>query len=204
MGALVSKFLKKNSVRIVLVGVEGSGKTSTMMRIMQIMSGSKEESIDFGSFPSTIGLNRGECQMFGRKCMLLDMGGQQSFRMAWGDHFTQARAVLFVLDGADMERYDEAKEEFLRIAQNPDLSNMPLMLFINKSDLLDCTSFESVVHDFGLDGADWVHGRQFRVMRGSALEGEGVFSLFRWLVGQAAKSHTANKQGSHKNYQTLL
>ncbi|KAG9392063.1 Small GTPase superfamily, ARF/SAR type [Carpediemonas membranifera] len=194
MGALFSKFLKKNTIRIVLVGVENAGKTSTMMRVLQIMSGNKKDDINFGSFPSTIGLNRGECNMFGRKCMLLDMGGQASFRMSWGDHFTQARAVLFVLDGADMEKYDEAKEEFLRIAMDPDLADMPLMLFINKSDLLDCASFEQVVHDFGLDGAAWVSHRQFRVMRGSALEGDGVFSLFRWLVTAAAKAHTKHKQ----------
>ncbi|KAG9396157.1 Small GTPase superfamily ARF/SAR type [Carpediemonas membranifera] len=189
MGAVFSKCLPGSKpLRLMIVGISGAGKTSTMMRVLQIMASTKNEKrgsgILVGTHSSSIGMNQGECKMFGKKCLLIELGGQEHFRDSWFNHLTGADAILFVMDGANMNTYEESREEFLRVAEDPALLSKPLLLFVNKSDVDDTfAGFETIVHDFGLENVPWLTTRQFRVMEGSALEGEGVFTLFRWLVG---------------------
>ena len=43
--------------------------------------------------------------------------------------------MIFVVDSADRERIQEAKEELMRVLDTPEMRNVPLVVVANKQDL---------------------------------------------------------------------
>jgi small GTP-binding protein len=182
MGSVFSSCLPHDRQhKILILGLTNSGKTTTMMRIMNLITG---QDVDFESIPSTLGQNIGRIRMFGKKCVIFDLGGQDAYRARWSTHFDDTRGLVFVLDGADPAKFEAAHASLNAVLASPHTAHCPVLLLINKSDLPECTSFEHVVEFFGLDGHRWSRDRPFRVLRVSALHGDSVYTSFRWLVRQ--------------------
>lgn len=77
------------------------------------------------------------------------MGGQDKIRPLWRHYYTGTQGLIFVVDSADRERIEEAKQEFTRIVNDREMKESIILLFANKMDLPDgkgCLVFWTLLH----------------------------------------------------------
>mmetsp|Transcript_10445 Transcript_10445/g.29516 ORF Transcript_10445/g.29516 Transcript_10445/m.29516 type:complete len:145 (+) Transcript_10445:119-553(+) len=106
MGSDLSRSLRawraRRLRRVVVVGLDNSGKTTAVRQIKGV-----EPS---GSVPTTEAEYR-EASYKGLTLLLTDVGGQQYLRPYWRHHFTGAQGVIYVVDSADRDRFQDARNE---------------------------------------------------------------------------------------------
>lgn len=66
---------------------------------------------------------------------LQDVGGQDKIRPLWRHYYTGTQALIFVIDAADRERVDEARQELHRIINDREMRDAIILVFANKQDL---------------------------------------------------------------------
>jgi len=64
-----------------------------------------------------------------------DVGGQDKIRPLWRHYYTGSEGLIFVVDSADRDRIDEARQELHRIISDREMRNALLLVFANKQDL---------------------------------------------------------------------
>ena len=52
--------------------------------------------------------------------MVWDMGGQDKIRQLWSHYYEGTQALIFVVDSADAERMDEARQELHKLMEQED------------------------------------------------------------------------------------
>jgi len=89
--------------------------------------------------------------------------------------------VVFMVDSADTDRLQEARQELARlIDESVDTSQLPLLILANKSDLKEALSAEAIYK--ALDVAS-VKGPA-QVFSCSVVKGTGYTEGFQWLATQ--------------------
>ena len=64
-----------------------------------------------------------------------DVGGNDKIRPLWRHYYTGAQGLIFVVDSADAERMDEARQELHRIINDREMKDANILVFANKQDL---------------------------------------------------------------------
>ena len=78
------------------------------------------------------------------------------------------------------ERFPEAKKELDIILAESSLSKLPLLVFFNRADLLQGSSFDlNIIDDFF--GLNKLSGRNWYAQKCSAKTKEGITEGFDWL-----------------------
>lgn len=114
------------AVKIFLFGIDRAGKTTLSRTI-------KEEK-DVKTRP-TLSFDISKWIIKDLEFAVWDAPGQKRFRDVWSKGFDKAQVLLFVLDTADPERFEEAKTEFYTVINNPDTQGVPLIFCFHKIDL---------------------------------------------------------------------
>ena len=129
-----SNDLKQNQVKILLAGLDNSGKTS----ILTCLKGIKNISA-FNSPNPTRGANWENFDALNNSYLIVDLGGQNAFRDGYLNDFTNYLAgtnkIIYVIDVQDSDRYDEALEYMNRVLNqinNP--SEIDFSIFLHKFD----------------------------------------------------------------------
>ncbi|CAD8175676.1 unnamed protein product [Paramecium pentaurelia] len=91
-------------LKIVIVGLEGSGKTS----ILQYLKNGK-----FTESQPTIGLNVETIQFKARHYLIFDVGGK--VRTLWSHYYENLDGLVFVIDTTDSERIEIVKNELKKL-----------------------------------------------------------------------------------------
>ena len=65
------------------------------------------------------------------------MGGQDKIRPLWRHYYTGTQGLIFVVDCADWDRVDEARQELHRIVNDREMKDAIILIFANKQDLPD-------------------------------------------------------------------
>ncbi|GAA97129.1 uncharacterized protein L969DRAFT_103006 [Mixia osmundae IAM 14324] len=121
-GLLFSKELE-----MTIVGLQNSGKTSL---VNALSNGQFSESV-----VPTVGFNVKKVTKGKVTMRLWDIGGQPRFRSMWERYCRGVNAILFIIDSADHEKLDSAKEELLTLLERPQLASIPVLVLGNKNDL---------------------------------------------------------------------
>ena len=66
---------------------------------------------------------------------LWDVGGQDKIRPLWRHYYTGTQGLIFVVDCADRDRIDEARQELHRIINDREMREAIILIFANKQDL---------------------------------------------------------------------
>ncbi|XP_033826880.1 ADP-ribosylation factor-like protein 4D [Periophthalmus magnuspinnatus] len=118
------------SLHIVVVGLDSSGKTSLLYRLK------------LGEFVETVptkGFNMERVRLSGGGggglYQVWDVGGQDKQRPLWKAYARRTDGLVFVVDAADTERLEEARAELHRMARCPESQGAPILLLANKQDL---------------------------------------------------------------------
>jgi ADP-ribosylation factor protein 1 len=157
----------KQESRIVLIGLDGAGKTTILykLKLDEVVS----------SVP-TIGFNVEKVQYKNLEFNIWDIGGQTKIRNLWKFYYDNTDAIIYVVDTSDAERMAFAKETLSEVLSDDRLANAPLLVFANKVDISNMTTPE-VVSSMGLQNLR----REWYVQPTCALSGSGLCEGFEWL-----------------------
>lgn len=172
---LIRKLRAEKKAKILILGLDAAGKT-TLTKF-----------VNTGTFQAgltpTIGQNIDTINFEGWDITTVDVAGQQQFRFLWDIHYPGCSAVIFVIDGADIERLPEARDILrVHVVNNALLEKVPALILANKQDLPAAIQAPMMIQllNLHLDMVD----RTFAVFDCSALTGKGVVEAFTWLVYQ--------------------
>ena len=125
----------KNTKKIVLMGLDNSGKTS----IVLCLKGVKNLS-SFTAITPTRGFEINKFRTLGSEFNIWDFGGQEKFREDYfknfKDHIKGASKLIYVIDIQDRERYDISLEylaEIITLLRKTKV-NLDFSLFLHKFD----------------------------------------------------------------------
>lgn len=141
--------------KILLMGLNSAGKTSIYETVFE-----GKQFSEIYDLPPTRGIERKAPELVGekKKVYIWDVGGQQSYLKKYHDDpeqlFEEVSGVVFVVDGADPERLDEARDELEWVATEYQKlrRSKNLFVFLHKIDLLQDrqTAFKKI-SEFLLD-----------------------------------------------------
>jgi len=183
---------------VVIVGLDAAGKTTLLEKSKSIFSGA--DGIPASQIVPTVGMNIGRMEAHGVRFLFWDLGGQRGLRSIWAEYFSEAHAIIFVVDAAAEGRFGEARAELDQLLASPDLRGAPLLVLLNKSDLLPASYLTSQLEaslglgEAGGAGAEGGTPREYRVQAVSALRGDGVESGILWLSGVVAGPVTPEEE----------
>ena len=134
-------FFNKNA-DILLLGLDNSGKT-TLLHMLKSGSFVTKEPTDFPRFDSV--------KVGNITFNTHDLGGHERGRDVWHQYYDKVDAVVFLIDSADEERFEEAKAVVEDLLRNPALSTKPFLFLANKSDLKTAVPEEPLRKALGLE-----------------------------------------------------
>ena len=169
---LFNRFLGKEDVRILMVGLDNAGKTTILYRLKL------EEVV---STVPTLGFNVETVTYKNISFTVWDIGGQDKIRNLWRVYFQGTQGLIFVVDSADKERIEEARLELQKLLSEELLANVVLLVFANKQDMPDAMSASEVREKLGLVNT---RNRPWFVQSSCAVKGEGLYEGLDWLAGQ--------------------
>jgi GTP-binding protein SAR1 len=117
--------LRNKNGKLLLLGLDNAGKTTLLHRL---------KTGTFEQFEQTKSYHREDLVMAGIRFAAYDLGGHDTARQAWADYFIQANAVIFMVDAATPERFEEAKEELDKLLTDEVLRGVPFLILGNKID----------------------------------------------------------------------
>lgn len=112
---------------LLLLGLDNAGKT-TLLRMLRDNKVRAE-------MPTTHAQKQ-RVEIEGIIFMVYDLGGHESVRRLWHNYSMMVGAIIFIFDASDESRYDEAKDELNDLLHDPRLLDRPLVVLVNKVDLI--------------------------------------------------------------------
>lgn len=120
--------LKDNEVRVLTLGLDNSGKTTIIKKMLNE---------DTTSISPTMGFQIKTLRYDDYTLNIWDIGGQTTLRAFWGNYFEKTDVVMWVIDGLSLERLQESYDELReKVILQDRLVGIYLMVVINKIDLI--------------------------------------------------------------------
>eukprot|EP01102_Stenamoeba_stenopodia_P019066 TRINITY_DN7096_c0_g1_i1.p1 TRINITY_DN7096_c0_g1~~TRINITY_DN7096_c0_g1_i1.p1 ORF type:complete len:190 (-),score=30.67 TRINITY_DN7096_c0_g1_i1:64-633(-) len=168
--------MSKPEHKVLILGVDGAGKTTILERMKNLFLGLDmlpKEKI----FP-TVGLNLATVDVPKAKLIFRDLGGEKSLRSIWEKYYGDVNAIVFVVDASNPERLPEAETVFESLTSTPQLSQLPFLVLLNKQDLGPSISTSELEPSF----SKYTKTRRFRALGCSGATGDGIREAVNWLV----------------------
>lgn len=168
----LSKLRRKDTVKVAWIGLDYSGKTTLVKRVCQ---GSFDDDLK-----RTLGLNVDEFYSDNVKFVSWDIGGQPIFRDAlWESYIAGSSGIIFVVDSADEERFEEARTELWKwVIKNRKIEHVPILILANKQDLPEARSAGMIARKLHLHK---VINNSFAILPCSAVSGFNLDESVEWL-----------------------
>lgn len=174
MGLVFSRLFSllwgNKEVRILILGLDGAGKTTILYRLQigEVVT----------TIP-TIGFNVETVSYKNIKFQVWDLGGQTSIRPYWRCYYANTDAIIYVVDSCDHERIGTSGDELRAMLAEEELKDAFLLVFANKQDMEGALSAADISEKLGLTE---LRGRQWSIYKCSAKTGEGLTEGLDWLV----------------------
>jgi len=150
-GVVRSRFLGRQECRVIVVGLDGSGKSTIVSRL-------KNGRVEDSEIIPTIGFNI-ECVEYRKMIFSLwDLGGAADARAFWRLYYQDTQAIIFVVDSSDIDRMAEAREDLHRMLTEYELWDAPLLVLANKQDDARAASMREiteVLNLYSLSSRNW-------------------------------------------------
>ena len=176
MGGMVAKLVEiydsfTKPASICIVGLDGSGKTHVLycLQLGEPLT---------HSIP-TIGFNVEQIKCKNTRIQAWDLGGQHKLREMWSYYYDEVSGVIFVVDSADPDRFDEARIELQRILTDRRLENLPILVLANKQDMKGyAASVDEVKEALAINDCL----KDIHIIGCSALLNDRVFMGLEWMA----------------------
>ncbi|CAB4290579.1 unnamed protein product [Prunus armeniaca] len=179
---LAKRFFPKNGVRILMVGLDASGKTTILykLKLGEIVT----------TIP-TIGFNVETIEYKNITFTVWDVGGQDKIRPLWRHYSQNTQGLIFVVDSNDRERIAEARSELHHILSESELSNVTLLVLANKQDLPNAMCASEIADKLALH---LLSLRYWYIQCTSATSGQGLYEGLDWLSNNIITDKTRCKR----------
>ncbi|KAF1789202.1 P-loop containing nucleoside triphosphate hydrolase [Phytophthora cactorum] len=167
-----SRFWNRSERRLLLVGLDGAGKTTILYHLRLGKA--------IASIP-TVGFNVETIKYEGYKLNIWDVGGQDTLRPYWRHHFTGTQGIIFVLDSADDQRLELAKAELNGMLVDTQLQEACLLIILNKRDLPGAKDVQELSEALEFQENCEKVNRRVKVQPAVATTGEGLNDGISWL-----------------------
>ncbi|MFX0172381.1 MAG: ADP-ribosylation factor-like protein [Candidatus Hodarchaeota archaeon] len=159
---------------ITFIGEAFAGKTTILYRLR-----TGEYTRDTAR---TMGLNVDSFEYRDIQFHAFDLGGQESFRIIWGDYLRLSQAVVFVVDCANPESFESSKEALYNALPHIP-RNTVLLIAANKCDISGVDPFVNLLQSFDLyDIQQKGEFRAVNIFHMSAKTGVNFYQAFDWLI----------------------
>ncbi|ELP85589.1 ADP-ribosylation factor, putative [Entamoeba invadens IP1] len=168
MGSLLSRLFGQKEANIIMVGLDGAGKTTILyqLKLKELVT----------TIP-TIGINVESVKVGGVSFSVMDLGGQSKIRPLWRHYYEDAKAVVFVVDASDNERVEESRDILNKMCKNKLLEKCTVLVLGNKSDVINCLTKEQLEKELGVNALAEKHALHMV----SAKNNTGITEAFTWL-----------------------
>jgi len=113
------------------------------------------------------------------KVSVWDLGGHEAVRRVWTDYYANVDAIIYVVDSADQERFEESKRVLNDLLSDPELERVPFAILGNKGDIKTSLKREQLIVALGLDLR--TDNREIQLFSCSLVEHWGYTEAFKWL-----------------------
>jgi len=159
----------KRDVRIVMIGLDAAGKSTILYKLKL------NETVT--TIP-TIGFNVETVEYKNLNMTVWDIGGQETLRKLWRHYYRNTDGVIFVVDSADHDRLEDARETLSRVFEEDELRDAVFLIYANKQDLPGAVSISELSDKLGLHGQ---RKHKWYVQGASATTGAGLYEGLDWL-----------------------
>eukprot|EP00128_Syssomonas_multiformis_P017883 Colp12_sorted_trinity150504_noHs@25622 len=170
MGNVLKKLFGNKEMRILMLGLDAAGKTTILYKLK---IGNPVTTIP------TVGFNVETVTYKNVKLNVWDVGGQDKIRPLWRHYYTGTQGLIFVVDSADRDRIDEARQELHRIINDREMRDAVILVFVNKQDLPNAMKPEEATEKLGLQR---IRDRRWHVQPSCATTGDGLYEGLTWLT----------------------
>ena len=133
--------LYQKSGKLVFLGLDNAGKTT----LLGMLKEDKYTQTDSTIHPHTEELTIGNIRF-----NTFDLGGHEVARKIWKDYLGTVDGVIYMVDAACPDRYEESKEELDLLLDSPELKDVPFVVFGNKIDKKGAAREDEFREYFGL------------------------------------------------------
>jgi len=186
MGKILSKVFGNKEMRILMLGLDAAGKTTILYKLKL------DQSVN--TIP-TVGFNVETVTYKNVKFNVWDVGGQDKIRPLWRHYYTGTQGLIFVVDCADRDRIDEARQELHKIINDREMRDAIILIFANKQDLPGAMKPHEIQEKLGLTR---IRDRNWYVQPACATTGDGLYEGLTWLTSNH-KSWIPNNNNNKKN-----
>eukprot|EP00026_Physarum_polycephalum_P007420 Phypoly_transcript_07480.p1 GENE.Phypoly_transcript_07480~~Phypoly_transcript_07480.p1 ORF type:complete len:197 (-),score=31.33 Phypoly_transcript_07480:774-1364(-) len=169
---------RKTEYYILILGLDRAGKTTLLEQMKAIFKDVQPLPPD--QIMPTVGLNIGRLEVGNVKLIFWDLGGQSELRSIWDKYFRETHGLVFVVDSADPDRFNEAKNELEILVRTSELRGVPFLFFVNKQDIENASTPRQMEEVFNMKQIQST--RPTHVQPLTAINGEGVRDGVMWLV----------------------
>jgi len=193
MGQLLTKIYNKFARvegRVLCLGLDNAGKTTVLykLQIGEVIC----------TLP-TVGFNVESLKYRNVDLTVWDIGGQMKIRRLWRYYYENTTALIFVVDANDVARFDEARTELWLLLTEPQLKDVPLLVFANKQDLPKAANIGDLADKLQLAN---IKHRPWYIQASCATTGDGLYEGLDWLCDQII--HIAKTKSNHSFFFHLL
>ncbi|GKA06676.1 ADP-ribosylation factor 1 [Tanacetum coccineum] len=173
MGSKVSRvrqLLAKRDIKILMLGLDDSGKTTILYKL-------KLE--EFVATVPTIGFNVEALEYKNIRFTVWDVGGQDTIRPLWRHYYRNTQALIFVVDSHNKRRIYQARNELHRLLHEDELRDATILVFANKQDLPNAMRVSEVADKLKLHS---ISQHRWHIQSTSATTGQGLYEGLTWLT----------------------
>ncbi|XP_016580109.1 ADP-ribosylation factor-like protein 2 isoform X2 [Capsicum annuum] len=134
---------KEKEMRILMVGLDNSGKTTIVLKI-------NDE--DTSVISPTLGFNIKTITYQKYTLNIWDVGGQKTIRSYWRNYFEQTDGLVWVVDSSDLRRLDDCRYELHNLLKE-EVLNLEAMDNSRHWRIVGCSAYTG---DGILEGFDWL------------------------------------------------
>jgi len=172
-------FTKKNA-KILFLGLDNAGKTTLLRRLKDDRMVQQDP---------TVHAHAEELVLGNVRFRAYDLGGHETVRKTWKSYFPTVDGIIYLVDAADRERFDESRKELDSLMVSPELAKVPIVILGNKIDKKEAASEDELRDVFSLGTKNtWgnekigeIDGRYIEIFMCSVAKKTGYADGFRWL-----------------------
>ncbi|CEF59570.1 ADP-ribosylation factor-like protein 8 [Strongyloides ratti] len=167
----------KEEMELTLVGLQYSGKTTFVNVIAR-------DQFSEDMIP-TVGFNMRKITKGNVTIKLWDIGGQPRFRSMWERYCRGVNAIVFLVDAADEEKMEAAKNELMQLLERPQLDGIPVLVLGNKRDLPGALDEQQLIDKMNLST---IQNREICCYSISCKDKTNIDITLQWLIQHSNKS----------------